>query len=306
MSNNTLLELLNDRGIVLFDSAMGTALIDLGMPSGSRSESVNAENPEAVIQVHRANIDAGSDIITSNTFGVSPLLAEGIKNGDFEEGLALLRAGMRCARTAADLSGEKVLVALGIGPTGCIVELSDDLSHKEAAQIFSIQAKEGEAEGADFILIETMSDLEEVKDAISAAVSACDLPVLCTMTFGESGRSFMGADPVSFAKAAEEIGASAIGVNCTLAPADILHVVKTIAGATKLPVIAQPNAGRPATSEGKQIYEMDQEVFAEKTAYLADAGASMLGGCCGSTPKEIALLNSILITSGKRKERRTQ
>ena len=304
MHNNALIELLNDRGIVLFDSALGTALIDSGLPAGARSESVNIQDPETLKKIHLANIEAGSDVITSNTFGISPLLADGIRTGDFAEGLALLRAGMDCARAAAELSGERIMVALGLGPTGRIVELSDDLTHEEAVRIFAAQVKEGADAGADFVLIETMADLEELKDAVIAANDSCDLPVVCSMTFDGSGRSFMGADPATFAKEAEALGATAVGANCTLAPADIANIVKLISGATNLPVIAQPNAGRPISSGGKQIFEIDPAVFAADAAALADAGASMIGGCCGTTPKEIALLNGILIANGKRKERK--
>ena len=303
MRNNVLLELLKDRGVVLFDSALGTALIDIGLPAGTRSETANTQYPEALKKIHKDNVDAGSDVITSNTFGVSPLLACGIRDGNFEEGLAILRAGMECAREVADSSDKQILVALGIGPTGCVVELSDDLSHEEAIRIFAAQVKEGEAAGADLIIIETMSDLEELKDAVSAAVDSCDLPVVCTMTFGESGRSFMGADPASFARIAEEMGAAAVGANCTLAPADIIDVVKSIAEATSLPVIVQPNAGRPVVRDGKQTFEIDPDVFAADAAALADAGAVMIGGCCGTTPKEISLLKNILITNSKRRER---
>lgn len=304
MQNSALFELLNERGIVLFDSALGTALIDLGLPAGTRSEVVNAQDPAAIKKIHKANVDAGSDIITSNTFGISPLLAETVKNGKFDDGLALLRAGMECARDVADSSEYRILVALGLGPTGCIVELSDDLTHEEAIRIFAAQVKEGVNAGADLVLIETMSDLEELKDAVMAATASCDLPVICSMTFEENGRSFMGAEPVAFVQAAEALGAAAVGINCTLAPADILSVVNLIAGATSLPVLAQPNAGRPIVRDGKQVFEIDPAVFAADAAVLADVGASMLGGCCGTTPAEIALLNNILIANGKRKERK--
>jgi 5-methyltetrahydrofolate--homocysteine methyltransferase len=319
MQNNILTELLRERGIVLFDSAMGTSLIALDLPAGTRSETVNILDPEAVKSIHLANIKAGSDIITANTFGISAVLAGEVRGGDFAEGLSLLRAGVECARAAAAAAAadDRVLVALDIGPTGRLIELTDDLTHEEAIRVFEAQAEAGAVAGADLILIETMADLAELKDALIAATAAADLPVICTMTFEESGRSFMGADPVSFVQAAEALGAAAVGVNCTLAPKEIAGVVRAVRAAadeTSLPVIAQPNAGQPAMRGGAQVFEMDPAVFAADAALLAGAGAeagagpgaALLGGCCGTTPEMIALLNDILTASGKRKERKTQ
>ncbi|MDR0876266.1 MAG: homocysteine S-methyltransferase family protein [Clostridiales Family XIII bacterium] len=306
-NNNALHELFRECGIVLFDSAMGTSLISLDLPARVRSEAVNALDPEAVKTIHRANIAAGADVITTNTFGISSVLAGEARGGDFAGGLELLRAGVACARSAAEgSSGGHIKVALDIGPTGRIVELSDDLTHEEAIRVFAAQAEAGEAAGADLILIETMTDLAELEDALTAAKAACALPALCTMTFEESGRSFMGADPVSFARAAEALGAAAVGVNCTLAPKEIAGIVRAIAGEASLPVIVQPNAGRPVMIGGKQIFEMDPSVFAADAAALADAGAALIGGCCGTTPEMIALLSDILTEGGKRKKRRPQ
>jgi 5-methyltetrahydrofolate--homocysteine methyltransferase len=300
-NNNPLPGLLRDRGVVLFDSAMGSALMALDFSTVLRSERVNVRHPESVTALHRENIDAGSDVITSNTFGVSALLADEVRGGDFAEGQSLVSWAMGCARAA--VRKDPVLVALDIGPTGKLVELSDDLTHEEAYRIFAAQVKAGAAAGADLILIETMADLEELKDAVRAAKESCDLPVICTMTFEKNGRTYMGADPVSFAQAAEALGAAAVGVNCTLAPDEIFGVVRAIADATNLPVIAQPNASQPVLRDGKQFYPITPPVFATDAAALVDAGAVLLGGCCGTTPKAIALLDEILLTNGKRKER---
>ncbi|GHU63662.1 hypothetical protein AGMMS49983_07610 [Clostridia bacterium] len=299
-NNNPLSELIREQGVVLFDSAMGSALMALNFSTVLRSERVNARHPEAVTAIHRQNIEAGSDIITTNTFGISALLSEEVRGGDFAEGQSLVSWAIGCARAAVRKG--PVLVALDIGPTGKLIELSDDLTHEEAYRIFAAQAKIGAAAGADLILIETMADLEELKDAVSAAKASCDLPVICTMTFEKSGRTYMGADPVSFVKEAEALGATAVGVNCTLAPDEIADVVRTIAEATSLPVIAQPNASQPVMRDGKQYYSITPPVFAADAALLADAGASLLGGCCGTTPAAIALLDDILTANGKRKE----
>jgi 5-methyltetrahydrofolate--homocysteine methyltransferase len=126
------------------------------------------------------------------------------------------------------------------------------------------------------------------------------------MTFEKNGRTYMGADPVSFAQAAEALGAAAVGVNCTLAPDEIFGVVRQVADATSLPVIAQPNASQPVQRDGKQFYPITPPVFAADAAALVDAGAALLGGCCGTTPKAIALLDEILLANGKRKERTSQ
>jgi 5-methyltetrahydrofolate--homocysteine methyltransferase len=302
--NDSLTELLQDRGVVLFDSAMGSALMALDLATVLRSERVNVRHPECVTAIHRENIDAGSDVITSNTFGVSALLADEVRNGDFAEGQSLVSWAMGCARAA--VRKDHVLVALDIGPTGKLVELSDDLTHEEAYRIFATQVKAGAAAGADLVLIETMADLGELKDAVSAAKDSCDLPVLCTMTFEKNGRSYMGADPVTFAREAEALGATAVGVNCTLAPDEIIEIVRAIAGATTLPVIAQPNASQPVLRDGKQFYPITPPVFAADAAALVDAGATLLGGCCGTTPMAIDLLDNILTENGKRKERKSR
>jgi 5-methyltetrahydrofolate--homocysteine methyltransferase len=298
--NNPLPELLRERGVVLFDSAMGSALMALDFSTVLRSERVNVRHPESVTAIHRENIEAGSDVITSNTFGVSALLADEVRSGDFAEGQSLVSWAMGCARAA--VRKDAVLVALDIGPTGKLVGLSDDLTQEEAYQIFATQVKAGAAAGADLMLIETMADLEELKDAVRAAKDTCDLPVICTMTFEKNGRSYMGADPADFAKTAEALGAAAVGVNCTLAPDEIIDVVRAVAGATSLPVIAQPNASQPVLRDGKQFYPITPPVFAADAAALVDAGASLLGGCCGTTPEAIARLGAILTANGKRKE----
>jgi 5-methyltetrahydrofolate--homocysteine methyltransferase len=303
-NKNPLPELLRERGVMLFDAAMGSRLLELDLPSGVRSEAVNLRHPDVVIDIHRENIEAGSDIITANTFGISGLLAGQARDGDFALGLDVLRAGVECARAAADGAesggGGRVLVALDIGPTGRLVELSDDLSHAEAVRLFAAQAEAGAAAGADLVLIETMTDLEELKDAVAAAKAACKLPVFCTMTFAQNGYTFMGVDPVSFAQAAEALGAAAVGVNCTLAPKEVFGIVQAMAGATDLPVIVQPNASQPLLREGKHEYTITPPVFAADAALLTEAGASLLGGCCGTTPAAIALLDGILTRSGKR------
>jgi 5-methyltetrahydrofolate--homocysteine methyltransferase len=306
---NLLTRLLAERGRLLFDSAMGTALIAAGMKAGQRSEEMNLSAPETVTAVHRANIVAGCDVVTTNTFGAHPGWADrdrtriGGAGGARESGHAgahtaeaALRAGIRCARRAASEGGpggKEVFVALDIGPLGEIIGFGD-LSHDDARRIFADMVRVGVEEGADMVLVETMSDLEELRDAVWAAKTHSDLPVLCSMTFDAGGHTFMGVTPEDFAREAEGMGVDAVGANCSLGPKETAGIAYRIAAGTRLPTLAQPNAGQPAMRDGEAVYETTPEAFAEGFAELLEKGVSIAGGCCGTTPEMIAKLRESL------------
>jgi len=297
----TITDILNKK-ILLLDSAMGTALIAAGaLPAGESSESANLTSPAVVEEIHRRNIDAGCDIITTNTFGAHPGVSLR-KDGDSALTEEALHAGVRLARKSADGStggsaaGRKIYVALDIGPIGDIIGLTSSLTHDDAREVFARMISIGADEGADLVLIETMSDLAEAIDAITAAKAKTDLPVFCSMTFGERGRTFMGVSAEEFVKAAVEAGADAVGCNCSLGPTEMLPIAKAlISAAGDIPVLVQPNAGQPQISGEELYYDMTPEVFVDGISAMIESGARIAGGCCGTTPEMIALLKERMI-----------
>jgi Methionine synthase I (cobalamin-dependent), methyltransferase domain len=282
------------RKIVLFDSAMGTALLAAGQPAGTGSEEMNVSAPAKVFRIHMENIMAGSDVITSNSFGVSQMLLRGEK----VKGTDLLTESLTIMKRAVDTGAvhrKRVLGCLGIGPTGALLGPMGDVSYETAEDIFSSIAEEGARGGAEFILLETFADLEEFTRAAWAAKKASGLPVLGTMTFGEGGRSFMGAAAADYVREARACGLFAIGANCTLGPLEITPIIESIIDmADGLPVIAQPNAGQPVYKDGQTVYEIETEDFAAGAKKLIDAGVSAIGGCCGTTPEMISAVRGII------------
>jgi 5-methyltetrahydrofolate--homocysteine methyltransferase len=288
-----------DGEIVLLDSAMGSFLIAEGvLTAGESSEIANMNAPGVVTNIHLRNIKAGCDIITANTFSVH-IGGNLQRGGDPAAAEEALRAGVRLAKKAAAESmapggcaeGRRIFTALDIGPLGDIIGFTSDLTHDDAIEVFARAAGAGADEGADLILIETMSDLAEALDAIVAAKAETDLPVICSMTFGQSGRTFMGVSPEAFAEAAIEAGADAIGANCSLGPAEMLPIAEAlVAAAGGLPVLVQPNAGQPRARGAEVYYDMTPEEFADGVQRMIEAGAKFVGGCCGTMPEMIALL----------------
>ena len=271
------LSFLEDR-IAVFDGAFGTVLQQKVGNAGPVPEKLNIERPEVIAEIHREYAEAGADIITANTFG-----ANEIKAGSRELADALIRAGVDVARRAAP--GK--FVALDIGPLGRLLEPMGDISFRQAYEAYAHAVEAGK--GADLILIETMSDLQELRAALLAAREHSDLPVLCSMTFDGSGRTFMGCDPVCFALTASPL-ADAIGVNCSLGPKQLLPVVKTILRNTAKPVLVQPNAGLP---DEKMHYDVSAEEFAEASEEFLKAGARIVGGCCGTSPEYTRRLRAL-------------
>lgn len=265
--------------IVLFDGAFGTLLQKKAGNVGTLPERLNEERPELIADIHRAYLDAGADVITANTFGANPL-----KAGSKELSDRLIRAGVALARKVA----KDKFVALDIGPSGRLLEPMGSMTFEEAYQCFADVVDAGK-EGADLILIETMADLQEMRAALLAAREHSDLPVLCSMTFEENGRTFAGCDPLCYAMTCAPL-ADAVGVNCSLGPAKLLPVVRAILSATDKPVIVQANAGLP---DADLNYDVSAEEFAEVYRTFLDEGVQIIGGCCGTTPEYIRLLRSL-------------
>jgi len=305
------MRLFEERGVVLFDAAMGTALLAAGQQKGTGSEMMNLSSPEIVLKIHLENISAGSDVITSNTFGITQMMTRG------EEGaLGILEKGVGIAKRAvAEHNGDGSLcvngltqrepsplcssplcsACLGIGPSGTLLGPFGDMSYDSIEKIYAAQAEAGLRAGADFILLETFADVEEFARAARAAAKASGLPVLGTMTFGESGRTFMGSTVKELMDVAKAENLSATGANCTLAPEEILPVITEMLSLSDgLPIIAQPNAGQPVYSEGKTLYKTSDEAFVAGAEKLIDLGVSGIGGCCGTTPSIISEIRDMI------------
>jgi len=279
---------------VFYDGAMGTMLQEYGLKPGQRPDILNLTKPEAVETVHRMYVDAGSQIICANTFGANAkaLHGQGCTPGE------IINAAIAIARRASRGTAK---VALDIGPLGLLIEPMGDLDFDEAYDLFKEQAIAGENAGADFAAIETMSDITELKAAMLAITENTGLPVLATMTFDKTGRTFIGCRPEDFAETAQELGAAAAGINCSLEPSEMIGTVKRIAGATSLPLIIKPNAGLPDSHTG--LYSVNPAEFADQMALLINSvreaegstgpnGSTprrrmIIGGCCGTTPDYI-------------------
>lgn len=279
--HNAIMEKLG-RQILFFDGAMGTILQEKGLLPGQAPELWNLEHPDVICEIHSAYLDAGADIIITNTFGANPFKC-------LETGLDLpsvVSTAVQLAREAVKKKGHGA-VALDIGPTGKLLAPLGDLAFEDAVKGFSLMAKAGAAAGADCVLIETMNDLYEAKAALLAVKESTSLPVFVTMTFDETGKLLTGGDISTMAAVLEGLGADAIGLNCGLGPAQMLQLVKELRTATTLPLIVNPNAGLPKECNGRTCFDVGPEEFAGIMAEIVQEGAWIVGGCCGTTPDHL-------------------
>ena len=278
---------------ILLDGAMGTMLMDSGMKAGDSPEEWNLLHPDKVRAIHQAYIEAGSQIILTNSFGGSSIRLETHRLEDrvFE----LNEAAAKNARAEADNAPSKVLVAGSIGPTGQILEPLGTMSFEAAQKSFADQASGLAAGGVDLFWVETMSDLEEVKAAVEGIRSISDLPISVTMSFDTRGRTMMGVSPQQAVKALSELNIQLLGANCGTGSDELLEAVKEIiAEKPSLPVIAKANAGVPEVINMEVVYNGSPEVMARYAADAWKEGAVLIGGCCGSTPKHIKAMAEAL------------
>lgn len=269
----------------LLDGAMGTMLQKSGLKLGERPDLVSITHPEIVEGVHRDYIEAGSDWVVSNTFGANGLKLEGC-GYSVEQ---VVTAGIRAAKQAAAESSARVL--LDVGPLGELLEPAGILKFEEAYELFRQVMEAGCKAGADGILLETMTDLYELKAGILAAKENTPLPVLTSMTFEANGRTFTGCTVEALAMLAEGMGVDAVGINCSLGPVEIYPLAKRLCEATNLPVFIKPNAGLPDPAAG--TYEIDPRQFAQQMNAYKELGVSAVGGCCGTTPDYIRELHRV-------------
>ena len=265
-----------------FDGGTGTVLQKSGLLPGETPEVMNRRAPEVIRKLHLDYIAAGADIIKTNTFGINALKCENVE----EE----LDIALGIARDAVKESGKDVYVAFDVGPTGRMLKPFGDLDFEAAVSIFARNMSCAESLGADLILIETMSDIYELKAAVLAARENSSLPVFVTCAFGSDGKLLTGADPLAVIAMLEGLGVSALGMNCSVGPDKMKSTLEKFVRYSSLPIIVNPNAGLPTVKNGESVYDLDADSFAECVAELCDMGASMLGGCCGTTPEYIARL----------------
>lgn len=255
--------------IKFFDGGMGSML---NLRAGELPEKLNIAEPERVFAVHKGYAEAGAEYITANTFGANSLKYDNVAE--------LVKAGVALAKRA----GKKV--ALDIGPTGKLLKPMGDLDFERAVELFSEVVVAGK-DDSNVIIIETMSDTYELKAAVLAAKENSDLPVITSMIFDEKGRLLTGGDVKSAAAMVEGLGVDVIGINCGLGPKQMLELVKELRNCTSLPILVMPNAGLPESVDGKTVYNVSPEEFAQDMEGIAKIGVSYLGGCCGTTPEHI-------------------
>lgn len=276
-------EALQER-ILFCDGGMGSILQAKGLKPGELPGTWNITHPEALVEIHKAYLEAGADIVTTNTFGVDRL--------KYHEGSGFLAedvigAAVRNGQEAISQSGKEAFIAMDIGPTGKLLKPLGDLDFEDAVRLFGQAAAAGAKAGADLILIETMSDSYEAKAAVLGAKESCDLPIFVTVTFDEKGKLLTGGNPASVIAMLEGLGVDALGINCGLGPVQMKEIVKEVLGLASVPVIVNPNAGLPRSENGQTVYDIDSDTFAVLMREIAQMGARVVGGCCGTTPEHI-------------------
>ncbi len=266
--------------LLVSDGAMGTMLQSLGLQAGQCPESWNLTHPEKVQQVHRAYLEAGAQLLTTNTFGGNRLrlMAHNVKGHEL-----LQEINRRAVELAREVAGDSAAVIASVGPTGELMEPLGDLSEEQAYEVFSEQMAALQQGGADTVILETFMALEEIVVALRAARSL-GLKVIASMSFAANQRTMMGVTPEQAATTLAQEGAQVVGANCSTGAQEMVPVIQRMRAAVSVPLIAQPNAGMPVLQEGKAVYTQKPEEMAEFAPQFVEAGAKIIGSCCGSTP----------------------
>ena len=265
-----------------------------GLEPGEPPALLAVTNPELITSIHRQYVEAGADILYANTFGTNRYKLEGYGYSPGQ----IIDSAIKAARAACK---EDTLVALDVDPLGELLEPMGTLTFEEAYDAFCEVVKQGEASGADLIVIETMTDLYEVKAAVLAAKEQTNLPVMVSMTFEETGRTFTGTSIECMTAVLEGLGVDAVGINCSLGPVEIFPLAEKMCQLTDLPVFVKPNAGLPDPRTG--AYTIGPEEFARAMAEYRHLGIAMAGGCCGTTPDYIARMKAVF--AGMERKQRT-
>ena len=265
--------------ILFFDGAMGTMLQKNGLKTGELPENMNITHPEVLLKIHKEYLDAGCNIVTTNTFGANGLKFKNVKE--------IITSAVSLAKKSIENIERDCYVALDVGPLGKLLKPCGDLEFETAYELFKEQVIAGENAGADLILIETMGDLYEIKAAVLAAKENTELPILVSMIFDEKGILLTGADIKTAVITLEALGVDGIGMNCGLGPDQMLELLKEMKKYSSTPIFIQPNAGLPVSVNGVTTYNVTPEEFAQKQLEIVKNGACALGGCCGTTPEHI-------------------
>jgi methionine synthase / methylenetetrahydrofolate reductase(NADPH) len=281
---------------VLADGAMGTMLHSRGISFEKCFDELNLTNPGAVAAIHREYVEAGAQIILTNTFGANRFKLS--KHGLGQKIIEINKAGVELAKRVAAASFKDVLIAGDLGPLGVRIAPFGRVKPEEARAAFAEQIESLCEAGADLIVIETMSDLFEIQEAIKAAKQVCSLPLVASVTFTRDDRTLLGDDPMKVARTLNESGADVIGVNCSGGPAQLLRLLKQMHQAVpKGKFWVKPNAGWPEQVGGRIMYPADPDYFGDYALSFREAGASIVGGCCGTTPQHIAAMRKALDTA---------
>ncbi len=299
MSNSKFLDLLSSGPTLLADGAMGTMLHGRGVGFDKCFDELNVTSPAAVAQVHREYIEAGAQVILTNTFGANRYK---LRKHGLEKSLAEInRTGVELARRVVAASFKDVFVAGDIGPLGVRIAPYGRVSREDARAAFAEQVSALAGAGADLLVIETMTDLYEIREAVRAVHEVCDLPVVASVTFTRDDRTLLGDDPAKVAHGLAEEGTDVIGVNCSGGPSQLLRILRQMRQA--VPFLedggrqhfwVKPNAGWPEQVGGRIMYPAEAEYFGDYALAFCEAGASIVGGCCGTTPAHIAAMRAAL------------
>jgi 5-methyltetrahydrofolate--homocysteine methyltransferase len=291
INKNSILDLAKKR-VVLFDGGMGSTLVSLGLPEGECPEIWNLSHPEVIRDIHRKYLEAGADVIETNTFGANRLR---LVSFGYDNKVEEINA--RAVEIAKEACPEDKFVAGDIGPCGGFLKPVGKASIEELEESFLEQAEALSQAGVDFFSIETMYDLREAISAIKAIKKVSDLPIFISMTFDKKPKGYftiMGNAISECASELEKAGADVIGANCTLGSEKMVGLIEELRKHTDLPIIAQPNAGKPEFIQNKLTYPQDPESFAEDMMKIIKAGADFVGGCCGTTPEFIRRIHKKL------------
>ena len=303
-----LLDLLSS-GVVLADGAMGTMLYEAGRPLDDCLDATNLSHPEIVARIHLDYLNAGAAIIETNTFGANRFRLEA--HGLADKVQEINARGVRIAREAREISGTSALVAGSVGPTGRTLEPFGTLTREDAYAAYREQIECLLERGVDLLTIETMGNLDEMEVAIRAAQDAGDLPIIAMMTFAEDGRTLTGTTPAEVIERLAALNVAAVGANCSVGPQRLLGSIRAMASASERleghrpAIAAMPNAGWPTRVGSRLIYRSSPEYFADFATRAVEAGAAIVGGCCGTTPAHIAAMRDALALQAAAKESAT-
>ncbi|MBQ8197790.1 MAG: homocysteine S-methyltransferase family protein, partial [Clostridia bacterium] len=272
--------------LIFLDGGMGTLLQANGLRAGELPERWNKTHPEVITAIHKAYFDAGSNVVSTNTFGANSLK---FSDDELEE---IIKCATQNAKKAKEQSvgAKEKWIALDIGPTGRMLKPYGDLDFEDAVKVFSKTVKLGVKYGVDLVFIETMNDSYETKAAVLAVKENCDLPVFVSNAYGEDGTLMTGANPKAMVAMLEGLGVDAIGVNCSFGPKKLAPVVEKYLKYSSIPVLLEPNAGLPKVVDGKTVYDVLPEEFSFDVSSLIKNGVRIAGGCCGTTPDYIKAL----------------